>query len=334
MAKTVLGIDIGYDSLKLALVSGGAVRRAVSVPMPVKLLKEGRVVSPETMGELIRNTMRDNGIHCRDSAVALSGETVFVRNVTLPQMTADQLVTNLPYEFRDYISDELKDYVFDYAVVNNSATTQKDENSAPETSMELFAVAAPVSLMTELRETLRKAGLRLSVAAPNVCSYINLIRNLRAPLETEYCFLDLGYRAIRMHIFRGDRHIATRVLEVGLDGLDDVIAEEFNVDVHLAHTYLLTNYHGCQENEKCVNAYNNVAVELMRAVNFYRFSNPDSNLSDVWLCGGGTAIPALRTAVSDTLMMNIHPASDLILGGDSIENCNALIQAIGIAIGG
>lgn len=334
MANTVLGIDIGYDSLKLALVSGGTVRRVASAPMPVKLLKEGRIVSPETMGELIRNTMRDNLIRCRDSAVALSAETVFTRTVTLPQMTVDQLNTNLPYEFRDYITDELKNYVFDYAMINNSAVSQENEGSAPVTSMELLAVAAPVSLFTELRETLRKAGVRLSIAAPNICAYINIIRRLGGSPDNEYCFLDLGYRAIRMHIFRGDRHIATRILEVGLDGLDDVIAEEFNVDVHLAHTYLLTNYQDCQENEKCVTAYNNVAVELMRAVNFYRFSNPDSNLSEVWLCGGGTSIPALCKAVSETLEMNIHPASELIPGGAEIENCNALVQAIGIALGG
>ena len=39
----------------------------------------------------------------------------FLRNVTMPEMTAEQLVYNLPYEFRDYITDELKKYVFDYS---------------------------------------------------------------------------------------------------------------------------------------------------------------------------------------------------------------------------
>ena len=58
MAKTYLGIDIGYDSLKLALVNKGIVRKTAVVPMPQNLIREGRVVSIETMGELIRRTMK------------------------------------------------------------------------------------------------------------------------------------------------------------------------------------------------------------------------------------------------------------------------------------
>lgn len=44
--------------------------------------------------------------------------------------------------------------------------------------MDLFAVAAPVSLLEESRDMLRKAGLRMTKAAPAVCSYMSLIRGL------------------------------------------------------------------------------------------------------------------------------------------------------------
>ena len=62
MAKTLLGIDVGYESVKLALVSGRRVKKTAIVPMPVNLLKEGRVVSAETMGELLRTAVRQNGM--------------------------------------------------------------------------------------------------------------------------------------------------------------------------------------------------------------------------------------------------------------------------------
>ena len=59
MAKTILGIDIGNDNLKLALVSGGAVRNAVTVPMPRNMIRDGHVVSVESMGEMIRTAMKN-----------------------------------------------------------------------------------------------------------------------------------------------------------------------------------------------------------------------------------------------------------------------------------
>lgn len=345
MSKTILGVDIGSDSLKLALVSAGQVKKSAIVPIPKSLVKDYRVVSPETMGELIRDAMRENGIRCRHASIVLPNETVYVRSVTMPRMTIDQLVYNLPFEFRDYITDELKDYVYDYAMISTPEEILQEPKASAEdgegedaeahgSSMELLAAAAPASLIDECREVLRKAGLKLVKAAPTVCSYISLIRALekRGSGAGEYCVLDLGYQAIRMYMFNEDRHVVTRSLEVGLSTLDNVIADSYNVDVHLAHTYLTTNYDDCQNSEVCRSAYGNIAVDLMRALNFYRFSNPDSQLNDIWLCGGGAVIAPLRQAIADTLDMKVHQARELVPGGDRLEASYELVQAIGITM--
>lgn len=335
MAKTVLGIDVGYDSLKLALVKGRQVKKTAVVPMPNSLIRAGRVVSVETMGDLLRTAMKQNGLRCDRAALALPNETVFIRNVTMPIMTEDQLKYNLPFEFRDYITDELKGYVFDYAMIGVKQAEESSEAAEAELAggaMELMAVAAPKSLLDESREYLHKAGMKLVKAAPTVSCFINLIRKSGAPADTEYCILDLGYQAIRMYMFRGDRHIVTRVLEIGMSSLDRVLAEQYGVDEHLAHTYLLGNYEGCQNGENCRNAYGNITVELMRALNFYRFSNPDSHLDDIWVCGGGAMIQPLLNVLAETTDMKLHSAAELLPGKQAVEQDYALLQAIGIAL--
>jgi len=366
MAKTFIGVDIGSDSLKLALVSGKTVKKAVAVPMPHSLVKEGRVVSIDAMSDLIRAAMRDNGLHCSDAALVLPNEIGFIRNVVMQRLTADQLKYNLPYEFRDYITDELKDYMFDYAMysVPQEAKAAKKKGSkkgeeedsdqgfdsgAPEVSMdsftsdpddsqsenmEILAAAVQKSVIEDYKNLFRKAGLKLSKIAPEVCSFIPLIRSIEGvgAANGEYCILDLGYRSIRMYMFRGDRYIVTRLLETGLSSLDDVIAQEFSVDSHLAHTYLLTNYEDCQNRECCQNAYNDIAVELMRAINFYRFSNPDSQLNDIWLCGGGTMLTPLQQAIVETMDLDVHQASELLSGSKAAKKGNVMIQASGIAM--
>ncbi|MGN0403843.1 MAG: pilus assembly protein PilM [Bariatricus sp.] len=351
MAKNILGIDIGHDRLKLVLMNGTQVKKSAVVSMPQKLLRGGRVVSQEAMAELIRTTMKKNGISCKNAALVLPDETVFVRNVTMPLMTADQLLYNLPYEFRDYITDELKDYIFDYAMITTPeemaakvkapAEVNTDENADESVggleenrrTMDLFAVAAPVSLIEESKEMIRKAGLKLVKAAPAVCSYMSLIGKMEARqnvMDGEYGILDLGYQSIRMYMFRKDHHMVSRVLEIGLSLLDDVLADEYNVDVHLAHTYLLTNHENCQRKEVCMNAFERIAIELMRALNFYSFNNPDSQLKDIWICGGGAAIEPLKEAISRQLDIEIHPAEELLPGNNVPEECHGLIQAIGI----
>ena len=344
MAKTMVGVDIGYDSMKLALVSGGRVKKSAVVPMPQNLLREGRPTSPESLGEVLKDGLKKAGISCKSGALALPNETVYMRNVTMPRMSADKLAVNLPYEFRDYITDELKDYVFDYAMITTEEelrrAPQAPEEGAPEPepeleggSMDLLAVAAPLSLIEEYREVFRKAGVKLEKAAPTVSCYQGLIRRL-SPEERsqEFCILDLGYQSIRMYMYRGDTHIVTRVLEVGLSAVDNVIAEMESVDVHLAHTYLLANHNDCQSAEVCLNTYNNIAVELMRALNFYRFSNPDSQLNQIFLCGGGAVIRPLQESIAQTLDMRIRPAADLVPGGSQLPDCNTLAQAVGITL--
>lgn len=333
MAKTILGVDIGYDSLKLALVNGKQVRKTAVVPMPKNLMREGRIVSTETMGELIRTTVKEHGMRCGQAAICLPNEVVFTRSVTMPLMTVDQLNYNLPFEFRDYITDELKDYLYDYAVISTS-DSKSGEGEGGGPVMELMAVAAPKSLIEESRELLHRAGMKLVKAAPTVCCYQALIRARtdKDQEEQEYCILDLGYQAIRMYMFRGDRHMVTRVLEIGLNSLDQVIAEAYSVDEHLAHTYLLTNYEDCQSKEYCVNAYGTITVELMRALNFYRFSNPDSHLEDIWICGGGACIRPLQDSIAETLDLHIHSASELVPGTAEVENDYTLLQAIGITM--
>lgn len=368
MAKTILGVDIGSDSLKLALVTGKMVKKVVAVPMPHSLVKEGRVVSVDAMGDLISSTMQENGIRCTEGALVLSDEVSYIRNTTMPRMTAEQLEVNLPYEFRDYIAEDLKDYSYDYAMlssVNEAKAAKKakkpkeekkskddlfgdvepTEEPAPEAAeplpvandeegMEIMAAAVPTAVIEDARAMFHKAGLKLVKAAPSVCSFIPLIRSVEEITGDtgEYCLLDLGYKSIRMYMFRGDRYIVTRELETGLASLDEVIAEAYGVDTHLAHTYLLTNYDDCQNKEACQNSYSDIAVELMRALNFYRFSNQDSQLSDVWLCGGGALIAPLRDAITETLDLEIHQASELLPGGKTAKKGNITVQASGIAM--
>ena len=213
MAKTILGVDIGHDQLKLALVRGRQVLKTASAPMPENLLKEGRVASRETMGELVKATMKSGGIRAGQAALALPNNVVFVKNVEMPQMSIEQLEYNLPFEFNDYITGELKDYVFDYAVLNDPNAAPKSEESEGSDAvptMELMAVGTLRGVLEDGKELLRKAGLKLVLTAPAISAYISLIRALGDKLSLmtdEYCVLDLGYDAIRMYMFKGDRHL-------------------------------------------------------------------------------------------------------------------------------
>lgn len=355
MAKSCLGIDIGKDQLKLVLMKGENIVKTASVQMPEGLLKDGRIVSVETTGELIRKTMKENKIRCKEAAVVVSSGICFLRNVTMPEMTAEQLVYNLPYEFRDYITDELKKYVFDYSWGSGEempkgkklkkASKKKKKEEKPEeeenqkrNEMELLAAAAPLEVMDDLRLMTRKAGLKLTFAAPEVSACENLLHyKLRneQDKDKEYGILDLGSTSSRLFIFKGDRHQVTRVIERGMEQVEELLADNFHIDIHLAHTWLLANHEDCIHSEVCQDAFSQISVELMRALNFYQFSNPESRLEDIYICGGGASIATMRQSLEENLDVKIHEAGELLerMNGSGDEASSLWMLAAGTALG-
>ena len=351
MAKSCLGIDIGKDQMKLVLMKGENIVKTASVQMPEGLLKDGRIVSVETTGELIRKTMKENKIRCKEAAVVVSSGICFLRNVTMPEMTAEQLVYNLPYEFRDYITDELKKYVFDYSWGSGEempkgkklkkASKKKKKEEKPEeeenqkrNEMELLAAAAPLEVMEDLRLMTRKAGLKLTFAAPEVSACENLLHyKLRneQDKDKEYGILDLGSTSSRLFIFKGDRHQVTRVIEQ----VEELLADTFHIDIHLARTWLLANHEDCIHSEVCQDAFSQISVELMRALNFYQFSNPESRLEDIYICGGGASIATMRQSLEENLDVKIHEAGELLerMNGSGDETSSLWMLAAGTALG-
>ena len=355
MAKSCLGIDIGKDQMKLVLMKGENIVKTASVQMPEGLLKDGRIVSVETTGELIRKTMKENKIRCKEAAVVVSSGICFLRNVTMPEMTAEQLVYNLPYEFRDYITDELKKYVFDYSWGSGEempkgkklkkASKKKKKEEKPEeeenqkrNEMELLAAAAPLEVMEDLRLMTRKAGLKLMFAAPEVSACENLLHyKLRneQDKDKEYGILDLGSTSSRLFIFKGDRHQVTRVIERGMEQVEELLADTFHIDIHLAHTWLLANHEDCIHSEVCQDAFSQISVELMRALNFYQFSNPESRLEDIYICGGGASIATMRQSLEENLDVKIHEAGELLerMNGSGDGASSLWMLAAGTALG-
>lgn len=326
--KTYLGIDIGHERLKLALVKGGKVVKTASAQMPENLIKNGRIVSPETMASLIKDTVKENNMKERSAALLLPADAVYVRNISMPVMSADQLDINLPFEFRDYFNEELHEYYYDYSIYD----------TAPEEgSMEMLAGAVRKELIADFNELLKRCGMKADIIAPSATALQNVIRNYEksnGAKEEEYCFLDLGHKNFHMNFYRGDRHIAMRELESSLEAIDNVIANLYNVDKHLAHTYVAENFENCQDKQAAVDVYSNMAVEVLRSVNFYQFSNPESRLKKVYLFGGGANILHLTQMFKEMMPeLEFHDAAELVpdAGRDGMGIDDAFL-AVGVAL--
>lgn len=328
MAGNLVAFDLGEAQAKLVWYSGSTRKKAVCAALPDRLVSNGAIVSMDAMADFLRETAKSNGIPRTNAAVILPASVVFTRNVDVPAMTDAQLAYNLPFEFKDYLTQEKSLYYFDYAVQE----LVTDESGAVK-QMRLFACAALKKTIESYREMFRRAGFRLRTAIPEEAAYAALLAN-RPASDSDTCFVDLGYNAIRMQILHGDRFMTRRTIDLGLRDLVRSLAETRGVDEHLAYEHLRSNYEGALTEPASLELYHRMAVEIMKAVNFYNYNNREQTLRRIYLCGGGAAIGGIRDAIAELTDLEIHGAAELLPDGASLDEPWLFVKAIGCALQG
>lgn len=325
MAKSMIGIDVGVCELKMAIWDGKKVKKLISVPMLENLVKDGVIVSYDAMADFIKESIK--GSRSGDAAVILPANYCFIKRLNLPKMNKQQLEVNLPYEFRDFLTQSKEKYFYDYAV--NGFVDNKDGQGE---TMDLLAACSAKDIIGEYRTMFKRCGLKLATAIPMECSYLNLIYNQKEYEKKDFAFVDFGYTSTRLYIFKGSGYEVTRVIDYGMKTVCEAIADYYNVDDHMALGYLLSNYENCQALDGPRGVYEVIAAEIRKAINFYSFNNPESVLEGLWCCGGGANNETLRTSIVEGSELQIMGIKDLLPECPADSNPVSFVSAIGAAM--
>ena len=326
MPKNITAFDIGESQVKVVSLAGGFVKRAEVLELPDNVVAGGTVVSMDALADFLREKKLGRG----RAGVILPDRLVFRRNVTVPPMTDAQLSYNLPFEFKDYLTQEKGRYFFDYAIQG----LEKDDEGQVE-GMELFACATLKTTIEDYRNMFRRAGFNMKLALPEECAFGNLAKfhaRQNPGHDGDVCIVDIGHRGTRMYIYREGQFRTRRAVDLGLWDLVQQLSADRGVDAHMAHTHLLTDYQQAQNQEAAQELYNRLAVEIMKAVNFYNYNNREQTLRGVYLCGGGAALEPLKRVISQVTDLELWDIVELLPGGDKIEEPWLFAKAIGCGL--
>jgi len=307
MAKQdgVVGVYVAHGRLTLAMFKGKNLSTAW-VDIPENVAQSSEIISKNLFAQFIKDTMKENGMKAKKAVFIIGSEKVLIREINMPKMNDEQLKVNLPYEFRDYIKGELKDYLYDYTVRNINTDDQGND-----TTMDLLAVAIPLEYYNTLADILSVAGLKLIKTVPELYVIENLIKLYdEEERKKERCFLDIGNHTIRMQIYKNGKYKLSHVIDIGEKYIIRAIADSMNVDMELAKTYLRTRFQECDRNENVINAYKDVSLEVLKGFNFYEMSDMTSRLGDVVVYGAGALIEPLIALLKERLNMNVKTMAE------------------------
>ena len=310
VTSRTIGVEFGSNTVKMAVCSGGQIKNMAVQSMPEDLIREGRITSSAAMASFLKDMMKENGIRGGSCALVLPSSSVISHHITMPVMGEAELKLNLPFEFRDFVGKDAALYDYDYVVQDVQGN-----------SMTLYAAAVRRDLVEEYYGILKKAGLTLKTAMPPEMAWCNLIRQT-PNLPKKLCIVDIGHHSTRVNIFVNGNFVMGKDIDMAGALIDETIAAEQQIDAYSARTRKEANMNYVQTADFITDAYQSMAIEIMKAVNFFSYSdNSDGTpLEHLYYCGGSSLIEPLRTAILKATGLTIHHIYRLVNMGDVVSD--------------
>ena len=323
----LLGMEIGASRLKIAEMKEDSLSRFSTVYLPDDIVRGDALIAFDAMSEFLKENAKKK-FKTNKVALVLPDSATYVRRLNMPAMTEAQLKVNLPYEFHDVISDDKAGYLFDYSVIE----MHTDSEGKP-TTMDLMASAVSKELIEQYQDMFRHAGMKLVKAAPRIMALGALAHTVaESATAGDFAVLDLGHSGTRVDIFHDGVYEVTRSIDIGIHDVVTAAADVLSCDPHIAREYLVDNQDNVLESEECKNVYSSIAVEVMRAINYYTYENRDNNLENLYFCGGGSWIHPLMQELANTIPLKLVSLSEL---SEEYDVSNALTDgpcAVGICL--
>ena len=325
MGSKFIGIEIGNDTIKLALYKKGILTKMAVQAMPDNLVHEGVPTSSEVLSSFIKKMMKKHKIRAKECAFVIPPQRVVSLRLSLPYMNDQKLRMNLPFEFRDYIGTEFEQYDYDYIVLGIQDQT-----------MDLYAAACKKNFVETYYEIFKRAGTTLKVAMPSEMAWLNLVSKRKKELPSQIAIADLGLHRARVNIFANGDFAMGKDIDYAGQMLDESIAGILAVDPLVARRKKEENQDEILNADYMQEPYAAIALEIMKTINFYNFSrSSDDPLTDLYFCGGTAQIEPLREMIARTTGLKLHHVGELLgLEDTDLRQPLSLVcaQAAGAAI--
>lgn len=216
-SKSVLGVDIGTASIKIAELSHSRDKYELKNYGILDFLSK-KEVDKKLEDEYIAGGLKELISRIKpsttNSVASIPSFSTFSTVIELPYLSEKDLAKAIPFEARKYIPIPLKELVLDWTIINiaemNKAQTAPQQNKPP--NVEVFIAAVPKEETERYKKIFLKAGLTLKALE---LENIALIRSLIGKDKSPLAMVNLGGRSTSIVIIDKGFERISRNYEIG-----------------------------------------------------------------------------------------------------------------------
>src|SRR5262245_31411374 len=302
--KSIVGVDIGSSSVKAVELQGkGTDFQLVNVgyePLQPDSIVDGQIMELNNVSAAIANIFNEHKIKTTKVAASVSGHSVIVKNIVLPQMTDEELQESFGWHAEEHIPFDISAVNLDYQITEKS----------PD-AIHVLLAACKQDKIANLKQAIQLAGKQPTVIDVDAFALQNCYElNYNPQPGQVVALLNIGASTTNINILNGARSVFTRDATFGGNQYTSLLQKELGLTFDQAERVKrgMPLPQGAEpvEIEPILETVSDIlALEIQKTMDFYRATveDGDSAVQQILVSGGGSKLKGLVEFLSKRFEM-------------------------------
>jgi len=290
--KRTIGLDIGSYNLKVVELETKGDGFEIT-NFGVKDIHTDKDI-PAAINQLLA----DAQICGKEINIALSGESVVARHLSMPKMNEEELRKAIVYELEDHIPFKPEEVYLDFHIVG------EDPNSPNK--MRVFLVATKKDVLDNRVELLQKIGLEPKIITMDALALMNtLYFNYPAKEKTNITLLNVGEKITNLLICREKIPYFVRDTRFGGEVITTLLETKLELDKKAAEELKYKLKDAPEETSKLIKTtLATLLNEIFVSIDFFE-NLTEQKIDEIYITGGSSQLWGLREFLGGYLGLEI-----------------------------
>src|SRR3989440_10727058 len=292
--NNLVGVDIGSSSVKaVELQKKGGNLQLASLGyenLQPDTIVDGQIMELNNVSNVITSIFNEHQIKTTRVAAGVSGHSVIVKNIILPQMSEDELQESFSWHAEEHIPFDISDVNLDYQVTSSSSD-----------ALSVLMAACKSDKIANVRQAIQLAGKQPVVIDIDAFALQNCYELNYQPRTGEVvALLNIGASTMNINILNGMRSVFARDASVGGSQYTSLLQKELGLTFEQAESvkrgYPLPEGIEPRPIQPIIETVSDIlALEIRKTMDFYRATaeEGESAIQKILLSGGGAKLPGL-----------------------------------------
>lgn len=300
------GIDIGRSSIKLAELEKYNDHKAKLLKIEALstipgMLENESESGMDALSQEISKLYKSSSIKTKNCVLAVSERAVFSRLVTLPKIKEEEVTEAIHWSIKPLIPVPID-------TVNVSFLKINEKKSSDKILEDWYVVAASKKLIERYRRIIDKANLNL-LAIETESLALTRVSTFNNPDVLDKVIIDIGGESTDVILARNGVVVFSQIINTGSNAITKVISADFGIDFTQAEKYKkaygIDPVAGEGKIAKSIEPILEIIVsEIIRTITYFKEKIGGTNISAVYITGGGSELPKLPEFLTSKLQIN------------------------------